>query len=55
MKKKCKENSVSYDLLTPEEISLLREEIIAEQNGFQILDGVLSDPDLIYRDIGKED
>ena len=42
IKKKCKEAEVDPDELTKEERARLIEEIKAEQQGYEILDGVLS-------------
>ena len=46
IKKKCKEYGIPPEILTPEELEELKEEIKAEQNGEWILDGVLFGIDL---------
>ncbi len=46
IKKKCKEYGIPPEILTPEELEELKEEIKAEQNGMHILDGVLFSIDL---------
>ena len=51
IKKKCEEVGISPDILTPEEIRALKEEIAAERKGKHILDGVLTNPELYYRDL----
>lgn len=40
---------LTEDDLTIEELRSLREEVIAEMNGETILDGVLSNADILYR------
>ena len=55
IKKKCKEAGVSPDVLTEEEKAELIDEIKAEQQGLFILDGVLFNPDLRFREIEKQD
>ncbi len=54
IRKKCEEYDLTPDLLTPDELSELREEIEAEQRGEYILDGVLDNPELQSRRIQKE-
>lgn len=50
IKKKCEAVGVNPDVLTPEEIKRLKEEIKTEQRGMTVLDGVLSNPELYYRE-----
>ena len=50
IKKKCKENGISPEILTPEEMEELKSEIEAEQNEMFVLDGVLFNPDLFTRE-----
>ena len=50
IKKKCKDNGISPEILTPEELDELKDEIKAEQNGMCVLDGVLFNPDLYRRE-----
>ena len=49
--RKCKEAGVSPDVLTEEERAELIDEIKAEQNGFFVLDGVLCNPEIIFRNM----
>ena len=49
IKRKCKGAGVSPDVLTEEERTELIDEIKAEQKGYSILDGVLCNPDIYYR------
>lgn len=51
IKQHCKKSGVPFEILTPEEIEDLREEIKAEQRGMCILDGVLANPDLYSREM----
>ena len=51
IKKKCKEAGVSPDVLTEEERAELIDEIKAEQQGYSILDGVLCNPEIMFRNI----
>lgn len=43
------EAGLTIDVMTPEEIEQLKEEISSRENGRMILDGVLSNPELYYR------
>jgi hypothetical protein len=53
MDKKIQEALEDYNLtiemLTPEEIGLLEEEIKLKEQGIEVLDGVLSNPQIYYR------
>ena len=42
-------HGLTIDDLTQEELEELKEEIIAKEKGFMILDGVLSNPAILYR------
>ena len=53
MKKKAESHGVSLDLLTSEELKLLREEVEKEAKGFFVIDGVLHNPAIILRRIHK--
>lgn len=59
IKKKMIEELASMDLtiddLTQEELEELKEEIIAKEKGFMILDGVLSNPAILYRRLRPKD
>lgn len=48
---KCDLYGISPDVLTERERSLLIEEIKAEQQGKRVLDSVLDNPELHYRDL----
>lgn len=58
MEAKIKARLDEYDLtiedLTQEEIEQLKEEITAEENGAQFLDGVLSNPEIRFRKERRE-
>ena len=54
IRKKCKENDITPDILTEDELIELRKEIEAEQKGEFILDGVLFNPDIYIRKIQRE-
>lgn len=54
IKQKCAEYDLTPDLLTPDELAELREEIEREQNGDDLLDSVLDNPELQIRRIEKE-
>lgn len=49
IKQKCESVGLSPDILTPEEIEKLKEEIKAEQRGKMILGGVLDNQELYFR------
>lgn len=51
IKKKCKEAGVSPDVLTEEERAELIDEIKTEQKGYFVLDGVLCNPEIIFRNL----
>ena len=55
IKKKCKEAGISPNVLTEEERAELIDEIKAEQQGYFILDGVLSNPEIFSREFDKQD
>jgi len=54
IRKKCEEYDLTPDLLTPQEIEALKEEIRAEQKGGQMLDSILDNPEFQSRRIQKE-
>lgn len=49
MKKKCEEYGISFDVLTDNEKSALREEIESEKDGMMVLDSILDDPEIMAR------
>lgn len=49
IKKELAKHGLTENMLTREELEELKEEIIARDKGLMILDGVLSNPDLLYR------
>lgn len=49
VKKILEEHGLTIDQLTPQEVQQLKQEIVAQEKGLCILDGVLSDPSLFYR------
>lgn len=49
VKKILEEHGLTIDQLTPQEVQQLKQEIVAQEKGLFILDGVLSDPSLLYR------
>ena len=57
IKKEIREELESYRLteedLTPDELKALEDEIKAKKEGYTILDGVLSDPDILMRSFKK--
>ena len=53
MNEKLQEVGVSKDVLTDEELSQLQQEIEAEKRGDTVIDGVLHNPELIYRNVRK--
>jgi hypothetical protein len=54
IKKKCEEYDLTPDLLTPQELAELKEEIAEEQKGNQVRDSILDKPELQQRRIKKE-
>ena len=54
IKKKCEEYDLTPDLLTPQELAELKEEIAEEQKGNQLRDSILDNPELQQRRIKKE-
>lgn len=54
IRKKCEEYDLTPDLLTPDELAVLREEIEREQNGEEFRDSVLDNPEFQSRRILKE-
>lgn len=54
IKKKCEEYDLTPDLLTPQELAELKEEIAEEQKGYQLRDSILDKPELQQRRIKKE-
>ena len=54
IRKKCEEYDLTPDLLTPDELAELREEIEREQNGEELRDSVLDNPEFQSRRIQKE-
>ncbi len=48
-------HGLTIDDLTQEELEELKEEIIAKEKGFMILDGVLSNPAILYRRLRPKD
>ena len=53
MQQKAESHGISLDLLTPEELTMLREEVEKEAKGIFVIDGVLHNPAIIYRRISK--
>lgn len=51
--KKCKEADIDPAVLTEDEIEALKREIEAEKSGRVVLDGVLSNPSLLFRKIAQ--
>ena len=49
IKKYVKDHNLSVDILTEEEIEQVKDEIIALKSGNIILDGGLSNPELLWR------
>lgn len=49
IRKKLEEHDIPIEVLTPEEIEQLKDEIRAEEEGYVVLDGVLFDPELQIR------
>lgn len=48
---KLAELDISIDILTEEEITQLEEEVEIEKNGGTVIDGVLTNPELFYRNV----
>lgn len=46
---------LSENMLTPVELELLCKEVRAELRGETVLDSVLSNPEILYRNIGRCD
>lgn len=53
IRQKCEEVGITPDILTESELSQLRKEIESEQNGGVVLDGVLSNPKILYRSLAQ--
>lgn len=53
MQQKAEAHGITLDLLTKEELILLREEVEKEAKGIFLIDGVLHNPDIIYRRLSK--
>lgn len=51
--KKCQEADIDPAVLTEDEIEALKREIEAEKSGRVVLDGVLSNPSLLFRKIAQ--
>lgn len=49
IKKYVKDHNLSVGILTVQEIEQVKDEIIALKSGYIILDGVLSNPELLWR------
>lgn len=49
IKKLLEEHGLTESQLTKEELEELKEEIKAREQGFEVLDGVLHNPELYYR------
>lgn len=49
IKQVLEEYGLTESLLTKEELEKLKEEIVAKEQGFEVLDGVLATPSLYYR------
>jgi len=54
IRKKCEEYDLTPDLLTPQELEALKEEIAEEQKGKVFEDSVLDNPEFQSRRILKE-
>ena len=54
IKQMLEENGLTESQLTSEELDKLKEEIKAREQGFAVLDSVLDNPSLFYRQKGKE-
>ena len=55
LRKKLSEVGLAENMLTPAELHALQKEITAELNGADIPKGVLSNPEILYRSIGRCD
>ena len=55
MQKKAELHGISLDLLTSEELKLLREEVEEEAKGIFVIDGVLHNPTIRHRRFSKND
>ena len=49
IKQRCAEYDITPDILTPEELETLKQEIEAEQRGEMLLDSILDDPAVFSR------
>ena len=49
IKAKLEEYGLTMDVLTQDELEQLRDEIISEEKGETLLDGVLDNPEIMYR------
>lgn len=49
VKQRLEECGLTESQLTKEELDELKEEIKAEEEGYSVLDGVLSNPELFFR------
>ena len=49
IKERCAEYDITPDILTPEELETLKQEIEAEQRGEMLLDSILDDPAVFSR------
>ena len=54
IKRKCRENGINPEVLTPKEIAELKEEIDMDLRGEIYLDGVLTNPDIRSRSMEYE-
>ena len=55
MRQKLAEVQLSESMLTPLELEMLRKEILAELRGEIVAESVLSNPEILYRNIGRCD
>ena len=55
LRRKLAEFHLQESNLTPAELRALREEIIAEHEGKSVSESVLSNPEFLYRNIGRCD
>ena len=53
IKEKCDLYSIDPSVLTDNEIATLKKEIEAEKKGLMVLDSVLDNPEIRYRDLKK--
>ena len=49
IKQRCAEYDITPDILTPEELETLKQEIEAQERGEMVLDSVLDDPAVFSR------